>query len=118
MQLWALDAVTGRPCEGFGNAGRVDLLLGLDPVIDPTEANMTSPPTVVGDVVIVGSAFADEVRRRAPPGDVRAFDARSGRPIWTFHTIPATGEPGAETWPGNPSRGFGGRERLDHNDGG
>lgn len=102
MQLWALDATTGRPCESFGNAGRVDLLQGLDPVVDPTEANMTSPATLVGDVVVVGSAFADEVRRRAPPGDVRGFDARSGRQIWTFHTIPAAGEPGAETWPGNP----------------
>ena len=107
MQLWALDAVSGRPCAGFGAAGRVDLLQGLDPVVDPTEANMTSPATVIGDVVVVGSAFADEVRRRAPPGDVRAFDARSGRQIWTFHTIPMLAEPGAETWPGNPREASG-----------
>ena len=102
MQLWALDAATGRPCASFGSTGRVDLLEGLAPVTDPTEANMTSPPTVIGDVIVVGSAFADEVRRRAPPGDVRAFDARRGRRLWTFRTLPAAGEPGAETWSGNP----------------
>src|SRR4029434_9180161 len=79
MQLWALDASTGTPCSGFGDGGRVDLLAGLDAVVDPVEATVTSPPTFGGDVVVVGSSIADEVRRRAPPGDVRGLDVRTGR---------------------------------------
>lgn len=102
MQLWALDAASGLPCPGFGTGGVVDLLAGLDPVTDSAEVNMTSPPTVVRDVIVVGSMVADRVRPRAPPGDVRGFDVRSGALLWTFHTIPAAGEPGAETWKGNP----------------
>lgn len=97
-RLIALDAADGRPCADFGAGGTVDLLAGLSPVVDAWEYNLTSPPTVVGDVVIVGSSIADTLRRVAPPGDVRAFDARSGRQLWTFHTIPRPGEPGNETW--------------------
>jgi quinoprotein glucose dehydrogenase len=66
--------------------------------VDRQEYNMTSPPLVVGDLVVVGSSIADLIRRRPPPGDVRAFDVRSGELRWTFHTIPHAGEPGAETW--------------------
>ena len=97
-RLIALDAATGAPCPDFGNAGTVDLLAGLTPVVDPWEYNVTSPPTVVGDVVIIGSSIADTLRRVAPPGDVRAFDVQSGRLRWTFHTIPHPGEFGHDTW--------------------
>jgi quinoprotein glucose dehydrogenase len=97
-RLIALDAATGRPCADFANAGTVDLLAGLTPVVDPWEYNLTSPPTVVGDAVIVGSSIPDTLRRVAPPGDVRAFDARSGRLLWTFHAIPRPGELGNDTW--------------------
>lgn len=97
-RLIALDATTGTPCADFGRAGTVDLLDGLIPMVDPWEYNLTSPPTVVGDAVIVGASIADTLRRVAPPGDVRAFDVRSGRLLWTFHTIPRPGEPGNDTW--------------------
>jgi len=97
-RLIALDAGDGRPCDDFGTAGTVDLLAGLSPVVDSWEYNITSPPTVVGDVVIVGSSIADTLRRIAPPGDVRAYDVRSGKLRWTFHTIPQPGEPGNDTW--------------------
>jgi quinoprotein glucose dehydrogenase len=97
-RLFALDASTGAPCTGFGEAGAVNLLAGLAPVADPWEYGVTSPPTVVGDVVVVGSSIADLLRPNAPPGDVRGFDARTGALRWTFHTIPHAGEPGAETW--------------------
>ena len=97
-RLIALDAATGRPCEGFGSGGIVDLETGIDPLVDPREFNVTSPPLVVGDVVIVGSSIADLIRRRSPPGDVRAFDIRTGALAWTFHTIPHKGERGSETW--------------------
>jgi quinoprotein glucose dehydrogenase len=75
---------------------------------DDWEFNVTSPATVVGDVVVVGSSIADLVRRVGPPGDVRAYDARTGKLLWTFHTIPLPGEPGAETWQPN------GREHAGH----
>ncbi len=70
-RLIALDAATGQPCGDFGKQGSVDLLAGLEPMVDSTEYNVTSPPLVVGDVVVVGSSIADLIRRRAPPGDVR-----------------------------------------------
>jgi quinoprotein glucose dehydrogenase len=99
-RLIALDAATGAPCADFGTNGSVDLLAGVQPLVDAWEYNVTSPATVVGDAVIVGSSIADTVRRVAPGGHVRAYDARSGRLLWTFHTIPQSGEVGAETWEG------------------
>jgi quinoprotein glucose dehydrogenase len=97
-RLFALDAATGARCAGFGDGGAVDLLAGIAPVYDRLEYNVTSPGTVVGDLVVVGSSIADTLRPDAPPGDVRAFDVRSGALRWTFHTIPHPGEPGYETW--------------------
>jgi quinoprotein glucose dehydrogenase len=97
-RLIAIDAATGAPCAQFGPHGTIDMLAGLAPVVDPWEYNITSPPTVVGDVVVVGSSIADTLRRVAPPGDVRAYDARDGRLLWTFHTIPRPGELGNDTW--------------------
>jgi quinoprotein glucose dehydrogenase len=97
-RLIALDAATGAPCSGFGGQGTVNLLDGIAPVYDPWEFNSTSPGTVVGDVIVVGSSIADTLRPDAPPGDVRAFDVRTGALRWTFHTIPHAGEPGSETW--------------------
>lgn len=97
-RLIALDAGTGKPCAAFGVGGTIDLLAGLRPVVDAWEYNVTSPPTVVGDVVVVGSSIPDTLRRVAPPGDVRAYDARDGRLLWTFRTIPRPGEFGGDTW--------------------
>jgi len=60
---------------------------------------MTSPPVIVRDVIIVGSSVWDWWGRDpSPPGDVRGFDVRTGRQLWTFNTIPHAGEPGVETW--------------------
>jgi len=97
-RLIALDAATGTPCAGFGAAGQVDLRAGIRPLHDDWEYNVTSPGTVVGDVIVVGSSIADTLRPDEPRGDVRAFDVRSGALRWTFHTIPQPGEPGYETW--------------------
>jgi quinoprotein glucose dehydrogenase len=97
-RLIALDAATGVPCEGFGEAGQLDLRAGIAPLYDDWEYNVTSPGTVVGDVIVVGSSIADTLRPDSPPGDVRGFDVRSGALRWTFHTIPHPGEPGHETW--------------------
>lgn len=97
-RLFALDAATGKPCTDFGESGQVNLLTGIAPVYDEWEYNVTSPGTVIGDVIVVGSSVADLLRPDAPPGDVRAFDLRTGKLRWTFHTIPHEGEPGFETW--------------------
>ncbi|MEX2204965.1 MAG: PQQ-binding-like beta-propeller repeat protein [Myxococcota bacterium] len=86
-RLLALDAATGERVADFGTNGEVDLTQGIAPLTDPWEYNVTSPPLVVGDVVVVGSSIADLVRAKSPPGDVRAFDARSGVRLWTFKTL-------------------------------
>jgi hypothetical protein len=94
---------TRRPeaLPDFGANGTVNLRDGIAPLYDPHEYNVTSPGTVVGDVIAVGSSIADTLRPDAPPGDVRGFDVRTGALRWTFHTIPHAGEPGSETWEGD-----------------
>ena len=79
------------PARTSARSGSVDLLDGIAPLYDDWEYNVTSPGTVVGDVIVVGSSIADVVRPDAPPGDVRAFDVRTGALRWTFHTIPHAG---------------------------
>jgi quinoprotein glucose dehydrogenase len=97
--LIALDARTGVPDFAFGTEGRVDLTLGLRRQVDRQYYTVTSPPVVVGDVVLVGSSIHDyPARKDMPPGDVRAFDVRTGKERWSFHTVPDEGEPGRETW--------------------
>ena len=102
FHLAALDPDTGRPVPGFGENGVVDLMIGVrGEVNDKSSIGNSSPPTIVGDVVIVGPAH--EVGMRPPSkanlkGDVRGYDVRTGKLLWTFHTIPTRGEPGYETW--------------------
>src|SRR5690606_6881944 len=82
--LFALDARTGALCQGFGGRGRIDLTRGLRRGPEYVgEYEQTSPPAIIGDLVIVGSAIADNNRANAPTGEVRAFDARTGRLRWT-----------------------------------
>jgi len=109
-QLVALDSATGRPVAGFGKDGIVDLKLAGDPPQDPVSGPVgaSSPPVVVGDVVIVGSAFsagAAPPRKEMPVGHVMAFDVRTGQRRWIFHTIAQPGTAGADTWT-DEARGF------------
>jgi quinoprotein glucose dehydrogenase len=103
-RLIALDALTGVPVEGFGTGGAVDLLPndGVDHFgrkINKRHITHSSPPAVVRDTVVVGSIVHDgPTHKTAPPGHVRAFDARTGALKWVFHTIPWEGEEGNETW--------------------
>jgi quinoprotein glucose dehydrogenase len=99
-RLFALDAATGRPCEGFGDKGRVDLTKGLRRGPSYTgEYEQTSPPAVVDGLVIVGSAIADNNRVDAPTGEVRAFDARTGVLRWTWDPLAANPNAGgANAW--------------------
>jgi len=96
--LYALDATTGKPITAFGKNGRVDLREGLGRF--PVEAQsvyLTSPGIVYKDLIIVGGR--DPETLPGPPGDVRAYDVRTGKMVWAFHTIPHPGEFGYETWP-------------------
>jgi quinoprotein glucose dehydrogenase len=97
--LWAVDAWTGRPVNSFGTDGRIDLTEGLRRAVPRQSYQVISPPLVVGDVVIVGSSISDGPRyMTAPPGDIRAFDVRSGEEVWRFNTVPEKDEYGIETW--------------------
>jgi quinoprotein glucose dehydrogenase len=98
-RLICLDAKTGQPLESFGSNGEIDVAEGLLWPINKKHYSNTSPPVVYKDLVILGSGIGDRLMyRNDPPGDVRAFDARSGKLVWTFHTIPQPGELGNDTW--------------------
>jgi len=98
-RLIALDAATGKPIADFGANGAIDLTQGIAPLTDPWEYNVTSPPLVVGDVVVVGSSIADLIRAKSPPGDVRAYDTKSGALLWTFKTLVRADDGGlANVW--------------------
>jgi quinoprotein glucose dehydrogenase len=92
-RLIALDAATGRPCEDFGSAGEVDLESGVGEMRRRGEYQVTSPPAVIRDLVVVGSAVADNQRVNAPSGVVRAFHARSGTLRWAWNPLPEAFEP-------------------------
>lgn len=98
-RLICLDAETGTPVTTFGDKGVVDLSQGLIWPIERTHYTNTSPPVVYKDLVILGNGVGDRlVYKNDPPGDIRAFHARTGKQAWSFHTIPQRGEPGHETW--------------------
>jgi quinoprotein glucose dehydrogenase len=102
-RLIALDAKTGVPVPGFGKNGVVDLKLDDDQDIDLVtgEVGLHSTPVVAKDVVIVGAAHLTgsvPKSRKNVKGYVRGFDARTGKRLWIFHTIPLPGEYGNETW--------------------
>lgn len=95
--LVALDSRTGLPISAWGSAGRVNLRQGLDPRVGVYLS--TSGPQVCGDVIMVGGSMSDRPQfREQAPGNVQAFDVRSGKPRWTFKVIPRAGEFGNETW--------------------
>ncbi len=98
--LLSIDAKTGLRDSAFNSGGQIDLKRGLGRTIDPSLYSVSSPPLVVGDVVVVGSAITEGTdMKEAPPGHVRGFDVRTGELKWIFHTIPQPGEYGSDTWP-------------------
>ncbi len=98
--LIALDAKTGKPCKDFGKNGEVNLRAGIADAYPGAEYSVTSPPAIYQDLVITGAAVP-EYPSKGPSGEVRAFDVRSGKLVWTFHTIPQPGELGHESWEGD-----------------
>jgi len=95
----ALDAVTGRPATGFANEGLLDLLKGVLGDLPDARFSLQSPPTVYKNIVITGSANGEGQPTAGAYGDIRGWDAFTGKLVWTFHTVPRPGEPGSETWP-------------------
>lgn len=95
--LYALDARTGKPALDFGKGGRVDLREGLGRVPNELSVGLTTPGVVYKDLLIVGSIVSETLP--AAPGHIRAYDARTGKLRWIFHTIPHPGEFGYDTWP-------------------
>jgi quinoprotein glucose dehydrogenase len=101
-KLICLDAATGKPVDTFGDHGVVDLTQGLRWPVDPARYTNTSPPVIYKDLVILGNGVGDRMAyKQDPPGDVRAFDARTGKQVWRFNTVPADGEFGADSWQGD-----------------
>jgi quinoprotein glucose dehydrogenase len=95
--LYALDATTGKVIPSFGENGRIDLRKGLREPYQQQSVELTTPGSIYKDLIIVGGANPET--HPAPPGDIRAFDVRTGALRWTFHTIPRPGEFGYDTWP-------------------
>ena len=98
-RLISIDAVTGEPDPSFGDGGEIDLTAQLLWPINRLHYTQTSPPVVFEDLVILGNGVWDLfVYERDPPGNVQAFNTRTGELVWSFNLIPQPGEFGNDTW--------------------
>jgi glucose dehydrogenase len=95
--LYAVNAATGKLVPTFGQSGFIDLRDGLGRDPQNLTVNDTSPGVIYKDLIIMGSGLPEDIP--CPPGDIRAYDVRTGKMRWIFHTIPHPGEPGYNTWP-------------------
>jgi quinoprotein glucose dehydrogenase len=95
--LYALDAKTGKPIESFADSGRLDLHTGLPAIAKDKYMVSNTPGTIYQDLIIMPLRLSED--SDAAPGDIRAFNVRTGKLEWTFHTIPYPGEFGYETFP-------------------
>jgi quinoprotein glucose dehydrogenase len=95
--LYALDAKAGTPVNSFGENGRVDLRQGLGRELKDINITVSTPGVIYQDLLILGSLVSEGLP--SSPGHIRAYDTRSGKPRWIFHTIPQPGEFGYRTWP-------------------
>jgi glucose dehydrogenase len=95
--LEEIDAQTGQSIASFSVNGRVDLRVGLDRDAETVDQQSRIPGRVFENLLILGSATNQEYA--SAPGDIRAFDVRTGALVWTFHTVPRPGEFGYDTWP-------------------
>ncbi len=97
--LKAIDATTGEPVGSFGTGGSVDLTKGLRREFSRRGYGVSSPVIPCRGVLVVGSSISDgQTHPKAPPGDVRGFDAVTGKQLWAFHSVAQEGEFGNDTW--------------------
>lgn len=106
-KLYALDAKTGKPVESFGDGGQITLSDEFDHPMDSLGYSHSSPVVVFEDLILTGGG-GGEGPKPAAPGHIRAFDARTGKRRWIFHTIPRPGQYGYHTWPQDAWRTQGG----------
>ncbi|HEV3484151.1 MAG TPA: pyrroloquinoline quinone-dependent dehydrogenase [Vicinamibacterales bacterium] len=102
-RMIALDARTGEVAAAFGKGGIVDLKEGVRGDVDGRLA-LISPPAIYQDIIITGGSNSENEPSTGVYGDIRGWDAISGKLRWSFHTVPRPGEPGAETWDGESWR--------------
>jgi quinoprotein glucose dehydrogenase len=98
-RLISLDAKTGKLDPAFASGGQIDLRKGIERDISRMAYGPTSAPMIFEDLVVLG--FSNDEGHPGAPGDIRAFDARTGKERWRFHTVPRPGEEGHDTWPTN-----------------
>jgi quinoprotein glucose dehydrogenase len=96
-KLWSIDRKTGKPDMAFGGKGWIDLREDLGRPAETLNVGLTTPGVVYNDTLIIGSITSEGLP--AAPGDIRSYDARTGKLRWSFHTIPHPGEFGYDTWP-------------------
>jgi quinoprotein glucose dehydrogenase len=106
-RLFSIDAATGEPDPAFGEGGHVNLRDGVADQFPNRGYGMTSPPAIFKNLVICG-ALANDGEPKGPSGDVRAFDVRTGKLVWRFHTVARAGEFGNDTWEGDSWKDRGG----------
>ncbi len=106
-RLFSIDAATGEPDPAFGKDGVVNLREGVADQFPNRGYGMTSPPAIYKNLVICG-ALATDGEPKGPSGDVRAFDAKTGKLVWRFHVVPREGEFGNDTWEGDSWKDRGG----------
>jgi quinoprotein glucose dehydrogenase len=104
--LYAVSADSGKVVESFGSSGKIDLRQGLGRDPEKLAVTSTSPGIIFKDIIIQGSSVGEGYD--GAPGFIRAYDVRTGKTVWTFHTIPQPGEPGWYTWPKNAYKEVGG----------
>jgi quinoprotein glucose dehydrogenase len=94
--LYCINAATGKTVNSFGDKGKLDLHDGLGRDVADLFITASSPPIIYGDIIIMGTRVDEG--SHAAPGHIRAYNVRTGKQLWIFHTIPHPGEPGYETW--------------------
>ena len=110
-RLLAVDAERGKPAAGFGEDGSVDLKASVRGDVDGG-FSLASPPSIYKNIVITGGNNGEQSPSFGLYGDIRGWDAQTGKLLWSFHTVPRAGEPGVETWEGESWKNRSGHQRL------